>query len=64
MAFKNIKNALFGNDDVLDSAGSEDEFYLMSEKTYKEEEDKNGSKMINPTLKADRIPGILCENML
>ena len=46
MKFKNIKNTLFGNDDALDPAGVEDEFYLMNEKTYKEDEEKNGSKMI------------------
>lgn len=46
MAFKSIKNALFGNDDAIDSGGLEEDFYLMSEKTYKEDEEKNGSKMI------------------
>ncbi len=47
MAFKNIKDALFGNDSSLSEVdGVEDEFYSVSEKAYKEEEDKNGSKMI------------------
>jgi len=46
LKFKNIKNSLFGNDDALDSAALEEDFYLMNEKTYKEEEEKNGSKMI------------------
>ena len=44
MAFKKIKGALFGSDD-LDSENLEDEFYLMSEKSYKEDAE-DGSKMI------------------
>lgn len=44
MAFKKIKGALFGSDD-LDSENLEDEFYLLSEKSYKEDAE-DGSKMI------------------
>ena len=44
MAFKNIKNALFGNDE--DQGAMEEEFYAINEKAYREEEDQNGSKMI------------------
>ena len=44
MSLKKIKGALFGSDD-LDSENLEDEFYLMSEKSYKEDAE-DGSKMI------------------
>jgi len=46
MALGKIKNALFGNDDDHDDGLNEDEFYAISEKAYKDDEDKNGSKMI------------------
>lgn len=42
----NIKKALFGEDDSLKDEVSEEEFYSVSEKNYKEDESKNGSKMI------------------
>ena len=45
MAFKNIKKALFGNDDE-EGAAVEEEFYAISEKAYKEDEDQSGSRMI------------------
>ena len=45
MALNRIKNALFGNED--DSAEVlEEEFYAINDKSYQDEEDKNGSKMI------------------
>ena len=42
----NIKKALFGEDEVKEDENVEEEFYSVSEKNYKEEEGKNGSKMI------------------
>lgn len=42
----NIKKALFGDEEVKDDAVVEEEFYSVSEKSYKEEEGKTGSKMI------------------
>ena len=42
----NIKKALFGEEEVKDDAVVEEEFYTVSEKNYKEEEGKSGSKMI------------------
>lgn len=45
MAF-NIKKALFGEEDIREDDGAEEEFYSISEKALKEEDDKNGSKMI------------------
>lgn len=41
----NIKQRLFGEEDTRDDDNL-DEFYAISEKSYKEEEAKNGSKMI------------------
>lgn len=47
MALKNIKKALFGSDDdANDVSEVEEEFYALSQKAYKEEEDANGCKMI------------------
>lgn len=47
MALKNIKKALFGNDeDINDVDELEDEFYAIGEKAYKDEEEKCGSQMI------------------
>lgn len=45
MAFGKIKNALFGNEDGSENT-NEDEFYALTEKAYREDEDKNGSKVI------------------
>ncbi len=45
MAFKNIKNALFGTEEERDNV-VEEEFYSISEKVYKDDEEKSGSKMI------------------
>ena len=42
----NIKKALFGEEEVKDDTVVEEEFYTVSEKNYKEEEGKSGSKMI------------------
>ncbi|MBQ3021191.1 MAG: cell division protein SepF [Bacilli bacterium] len=44
MAFDGIKKALFDNDNKDNSV--EDNFYTISNKQLKEEESKNGSKMI------------------
>ncbi|MDD2505556.1 MAG: cell division protein SepF [Bacilli bacterium] len=45
MALKNIKKALFGNDeDINDVDAVEEEFYALSQKSCKEDED--GCKMI------------------
>jgi cell division inhibitor SepF len=44
MAF-NIKKTLFGDDDVKEEDNTE-EFYSITEKALKEDEDKNGSKMV------------------
>ena len=41
----NIKEALFGEKTQVEET-NEDEFYSVSEKNYKEEEGKTGSKMI------------------
>ncbi len=47
MALKNIKKALFGNDeDINEIDAVEDEFYALSQKACKEDEDGNGCKMI------------------
>lgn len=47
MAFKNIKKALFGNEeDINDVDRAEEEFYSLSQKAYKDSEDCTGSKMI------------------
>ena len=45
MALNKIKNALFGNDDDGEEV-LEEEFYAINDKSYQQEEDKNGSKMI------------------
>jgi len=45
MALNKIKNALFGNEDDGDEV-LEEEFYAINDKSYRDEEDKNGSKMI------------------
>ena len=43
----NLKKALFGEEDSNDdSINMEEEFYSVSEKNFKEDEAKNGSKMI------------------
>ena len=43
----NLKKALFGEEDSIDdSINTEEEFYSVSEKNFKEDEAKNGSKMI------------------
>ena len=43
----NIKKALFGEGDDIDNVNNnEEEFYLISEKNHKEDESKNGTKMI------------------
>jgi cell division inhibitor SepF len=42
----NIKKALFGDEDITENSNAEEEFYSVSEKSYKEEESKTGSKMI------------------
>ena len=43
----NLKKALFGEEDSNDdSINTEEEFYSVSEKNYKEEEANSGSKMI------------------
>ena len=42
----NLKKALFGEDDNNEVNIVEDEFYSVSEKSLKEEENKSGSKMI------------------
>ncbi len=43
----NLKKALFGEEDSNDdSINTEEEFYSVSEKNFKEDEAKNGSKMI------------------
>lgn len=42
----NIKKALFGEEELKEDGNVEEEFYSVSEKSYKEEEGKNGSKMI------------------
>ena len=42
----NIKKALFGEGNETEDFSNEDEFYSVSEKSYKEEEEKSGSKMI------------------
>lgn len=42
----NLKKALFGEEDTTENNIVEDEFYSVSEKTFKEEESKSGSKMI------------------
>ncbi len=42
----NIKKALFGEEDVKEDETLEEEFYSVSEKNHKEDETKNGSKMI------------------
>lgn len=42
----NFKKALFGEDDYKEDTGVEEEFYSISEKKYKEEENESGSKMI------------------
>ena len=44
MALNKIKSALFGNEE--DSEALEEEFYAINDKSYRDEEDKNGSKMI------------------
>ncbi|NLL01768.1 MAG: cell division protein SepF [Mollicutes bacterium] len=47
MALKNIKKALFGNDDEPNTVDEiEEEFYTITQKEYKEAEEVNGSKMI------------------
>lgn len=47
MALKNIKKALFGNDDEPNTVDEiEEEFYTITQKEYKDEEEANGSKMI------------------
>lgn len=47
MALKNIKKALFGNDDEPNTVDEiEEEFYTITQKEYKEAEEANGSKMI------------------
>ena len=45
MAFEGIKKALFTGDDN-NNENVENSFYTMSNKQWKEEESKNGSKMI------------------
>jgi len=42
----NIKKALFGEEEIKEDSSLEEEFYSVSEKNYKEDETKNGSKMI------------------
>jgi cell division inhibitor SepF len=43
----NLKKALFGEEDSSDdNINMEEEFYSVSEKNFKEDEAKNGSKMI------------------
>ncbi len=43
----NLKKALFGEEDNNDdNINMEEEFYSVSEKNFKEDESKNGSKMI------------------
>lgn len=43
----NLKKALFGEEDSNDdSINMEEEFYSVSEKNFKEDEAKNGNKMI------------------
>lgn len=43
----NLKKALFGEEDSNDdSINMEEEFYSVSEKNFKEDDAKNGSKMI------------------
>lgn len=43
----NLKKALFGEEDSNDdNINMEEEFYSVSEKNFKEDEAKNGSKMI------------------
>jgi len=42
----NIKKALFGEDNEKEDVNTEEEFYSVSEKNYKDDESKNGSKMI------------------
>ena len=42
----NLKKAIFGEEDTTENNIVEDEFYSVSEKTFKEEESKSGSKMI------------------
>lgn len=42
----NLKKALFGEEEDNNNMIIEEEFYSVSEKSFKEEETKNGSKMI------------------
>ena len=42
----NIKAALFGDKEEKEDFNEEEAFYSVSERDYKEEETKNGSKMI------------------
>lgn len=42
----NLKKALFGEEENTQNNLVEEEFYSVSEKAFKEEESKNGSKMI------------------
>ena len=46
MAFSNFKKAIFGDEDDRENENLEEEFYSVSEKSFKDEDGKAGGKMI------------------